>query len=1545
MVSAAMRLIRSAPLVLRLVVLRLAAIWLSALAATVAGPAAAGEPAVPPQLEPWVPWVLHPRDERPCPLHPAAPDSAGGGVPASRRVCAWPGRLQLDLGPRGGTFAQTWQVFADTWVTLPGNPETWPLDVRDGEQPLAVVPRSEAPAVHLNAGIHALSGRFAWSRLPDGLDLPAQTGLVSLVLDGSQVTFPRLDRGGRLWLADPGAAAAQDGDRLALAVYRRIDDDLPLRVTTRIELDLAGHARQIELGPVLLPGTLPLRVQSPLPARLDADGTLHVQARPGHSVLEVGARIGGAVSDLKRPAAAAPWPATEVWSFAARPDLRQVELTGAVPVDPRQAGVPADWADLPAYRLSADDTLHLAERRRGDPDPGPDLLHLERDLWPDLDGGAFSVRDRIDGQIRQGWRLSARPPLALGAIQVDGEPRLITRLTPADPPGVEVRRGRVDLIADSRLPAARGALVSIPAAGWDREFASSRAHLYLPPGWDLFAVSGTDNLPDSWIARWTLLDLFLVLIMALASARLWGWVWGLTAGLTLILTWPIPAAPHLVWINLIAAAALLRLVPEAAAGTASARLRMAVVWYRRGALAALLLVALPFVAGQVRTGLYPHLERPTVGLGTNSGPPAEARPVAAAAPERPRALRKSLAGGAAPETEAADGAFSSRTADLPAAAAPTTAPPAPPTPAGPLPEPDAVAQSGAGVPDWRWNRFELAWNGAIGPNGGPHGGAQLWLTGPRWHLLWSLAGALLTVVLGLRMAGLIGRPTAPSPQGLTPPAADSAPPAATDERTGPAPLIPSAPGDPPFSLSAADPVWPPAAAPAGAPGNASAPLSDSRPEILELPAWGTAIDTPPAVEPVTQIDPETAAPPADRPLPPLGVLVVLTALLVAGGGSPPAAAELPGRDLLNELHSRLLAPPDCLPDCVDLQQLKLHAEPGRLTLNLTLDAAVPVGTPVPGSPGGWVPTEVLLDGNAHDVLFREGDDGFLVPLPAGRHRLDLSGPLPDRAQVEVPLPLHPRSIETQLDGWALEGLDAAGSAGPQLRLLRRSAGDDVDAPAVTQGSLPPLLRVERFLRIGRDWRVETHIRRLSPAEFPVAVEVPLLPGEAVQTAGLVVQDTGVLVSLAPGETETVWNSSLEPVATLRLTAVDDPRITETWTLDLSPRWHLDWSGPAPIHRLSADRWQPTWRPLPGERLALDLTQPAAVPGQTLTIDRVDLGLQLGRRLSENTLQLDLRSTQGGLHPIRLPEGAIPTALRSGTQDLALPKPGAPIEIPLLPGHQSVQIDWRAPAAMGLLTRPALPDLGSPAVNVGISIRVPQERWVLFTGGPRIGPVVLFWGVLLVLAGLALGLGRLTTMAPAPPRFMKGAGAMVVPPPHPSPDLGEGGSERAPGATCAEPLTPLRARHWFLLGIGLSLAEVWVLVLVAGWLLALGWRRRLDGRTPRWRYNLVQVLLLILTLAAVAGLLGAVSQGLLGTPDMQIIGNGSGAGLLAWYQDRTAGPLPAVWLISVPIWVYRALMLGWALWLAMHLLDWLRWGWDGYARPVLWRGRPAAPEGR
>jgi hypothetical protein len=76
--------------------------------------------------------------------------------------------------------------------------------------------------------------------------------------------------------------------------------------------------------------------------------------------------------------------------------------------------------------------------------------------------------------------------------------------------------------------------------------------------------------------------------------------------------------------------------------------------------------------------------------------------------------------------------------------------------------------------------------------------------------------------------------------------------------------------------------------------------------------------------------------------------------------------------------------------------------------------------------------------------------------------------------------------------------------------------------------------------------------------------------------------------------------------------------------------------------------------------------------------------------------------------------------------------------------------------------------------------------------------------------------------------------------------------------------------------------------------------------------------------------------------MQVRGNGSSADTLRWFTDRAPGLLPAPWMISVPMLVYRAAMLGWALWIALALLRWLRWAWEAFTAGEGWRKKPPAP---
>jgi len=119
-----------------------------------------------------------------------------------------------------------------------------------------------------------------------------------------------------------------------------------------------------------------------------------------------------------------------------------------------------------------------------------------------------------------------------------------------------------------------------------------------------------------------------------------------------------------------------------------------------------------------------------------------------------------------------------------------------------------------------------------------------------------------------------------------------------------------------------------------------------------------------------------------------------------------------------------------------------------------------------------------------------------------------------------------------------------------------------------------------------------------------------------------------------------------------------------------------------------------------------------------------------------------------------------------------------------------------------------------------------------------------------------------------------------------------------------------------------------------------WLAHLGRRT----HNALQLLLVLGSLLALVVLLNALSVGLLGYPDLRVIGHDSDAHVLHWYADRFAGQSSSVQLLSMPLWVYRLLMLAWALWLALTLLGVLRWAWVHFSEGGVWRagGRALSP---
>ena len=1324
---------------------------------------------IPPPLRDWQGWVLHDIPQHACPF-------LANQVPGSDSYrCAWPGRLVLDADKDGGRFSLDVHVDAPSWVALPGDNRHWPQQVSLGKQPATVLLHDGVPMLWLAAGDYQIHGQLPWTSRPADLRVPDTIGLVTLSVDGVAVT--RIERDGQQLTLGEAASAQRAADALSLRVYRRLGDGLPATLETQLQFNVTGSAREQVLGPALPTGFVATALSGDLPARLESDGHLRVQLRPGHWTLTLLARSVAPLEKVGVSLPPAPWPKQEVWSYADDNALRGTRIEGNA-IDAAQAGVPDAWASLPAYVLDNRSGLRVEQGNRGNEGGQGDALHLRREMWLDFDGNGFSVVDHLSGELRHHQRLDAGAPWQLQRALENGNPLLVTRDAKGQA-GVELRDRRIDVAAGLRLPAHAGA---IPSSGWQLPLDGIEATVHLPHGYRLLGAIGADRSDDSWAAQWSLLDLFVVALIALLAGRLLGWPWALLAAGYLALAQHEAMAPLWTLALALAFALLLRALPEGrlrafARGGALALFALAVLW------------ALPFTAAQLQYALHPQLEQSSTERVVSVAfvPPGQ----------RVEELEKERAGIPPPPLPSDLPTVAEVSANAAPAPARTlqsvtvTGSASPTISVSQLVAEDqdnrSVIQAGAGTPHWNeGNNYRLGWSGPVTPQQ-----TTRLVIAPVWlvRLLRVLMVALLVVVLG-RLAMNLLRP----PRGR----------------------------------------W--------------------------MPSRAAGV---------------------------VGAALLAIALLPAGA----RAQALPDAQMLNQLRNRLTEAPKCAPQCAEVAQAQLQVNGAVLDVELETHAGAAVALPLPAPDEAMPLIDVSLDGQANPALLRS-DDQLLLRVDRGVRRVSLHYRVDAVESAALHFALPPQRIDFSGSGWSLEGVDGGRLLGDSVTLRRvQTAADGKQLPTVQ--SFPPYVRLTRSIGFGLDWIVLNRVERIAPQTGGFSISLPLLPGEHPKGEGVLVRDGRINVTFKAGESVATWSSQLDRSAQITLQAPPLNERAEVWEVGAAPMWHVDATG-VPT---SASDDGLRFDPLPGEKLQLAITRPVAIAGDSLAIDSVQLDSGIGERAGDLQLNLHARSTRGGERAIDVPPGSELLDARRDNQAINLAIRDGRISLPLLPGEHDYALHLREPQGVAARVRTPALDLHAPVANIDLAVHLPQDRWVLWTWGPTDGPAVLYWSQLLVLLVAAWLLAR---YAP----------------------------------------TPLRLRHWLLLGLGFSAFAWGAYALVVVWLIGLGLRARMRApeQMPGTRFNLLQLGLAALTVLALAMLIGAVPQGLLGLPDMHVAGNGSSAANLHWFADRSSGALPSAGVLSLPLWVYKIAMLAWALWLANALIGWLRWAFDAWTHGGYWRKR-------
>lgn len=630
------------------------------------------------------------------------------------------------------------------------------------------------------------------------------------------------------------------------------------------------------------------------------------------------------------------------------------------------------------------------------------------------------------------------------------------------------------------------------------------------------------------------------------------------------------------------------------------------------------------------------------------------------------------------------------------------------------------------------------------------------------------------------------------------------------------------------------------------------------------------------------------------------------ALLVAGlfsfGFPAKAEAQLPTPELLEELRQRLTEASDAFPGAVEIASANMVINEDRLDLELEYHTADRTAAPVPLPLSACVPSSASMgEGGAATLLRKDGQLWVLLP-EKGIHTLTLSGKLRGVTDWEWGFTLKPRRFSVEADGWNVSGIRADGSAEDQILFSRvreeggKSAAANYDRPDTSHALL-----VERQIELGLVWRVQTTVSRLSPTGRAVVVKVPVLAGEKVVSAGRSVEGGAIEIRLAPDAKSVSWEGELSPTTELTLATRETDGWTEQWRLIASSVWNVTFSGLEPTFVVRDEQLVPLWQPWPGESATMTVSRPEAVAGAAVTIDSADHTLKPGRRQRSSTLKLSLRTSLGEDFAIGLPPGAEVISLTQIEKNIPIRKEGDSVVVPLRPGAQTIEVQWRQSGEDKGWTRTDPVTLPVESANVVSLIRPTDDRWIILTDGPLRGPAVRFWGVLVFVLIAAFVLSKV-------------------------------------------PGTPLRLMEWILLSLGLTQIPVYLSLVVVAWLFLIHWRGSPGfQKLNPGAFNLCQVILIFLTLVSLSIFIGIASSGLLGDPEMYVAGNGSTSSYLKWFSARSPAELPEPGYWSVSIWWFRLAMLLWALWLASALVKWLRLGWKNSAEGGHFKSSPPRPE--
>ena len=654
----------------------------------------------------WDEWIIDRHPDLNCPWQISS---------NNKKVCSWPGLFRGEIVDGGMQFELSVQLFSkEDLLILPGSKQNWPTNVTINQQKVVVIEANGKPQVHLHRGTNIIRGQFLWTSVPAQLQLPQSIGLVQISQDNKLLPVSTINN--RLILSVNKKTPQLDHkNSLKVQVFRAIEDNVPIRLTTVIKLAVSGKAREVNIGQVITTDSESIYLRSLLPARLEENGMLRIQVKPGIYEITLGSRFEKNIEAFSTHKVSSDWPEDEYISFIANSNIREVKLSGVDSIDTSLFDIPNQWKSYPTYRLKPTQQLTLTTLSSSKTVAQQNTININREIWLSFDGKDAISKDNISGKMNHDWRLNADETLQLGRATVNGNPVLIT--SDQGEQGVEIRSANINLQAVSSIEQ----VSQLNAIGWQTNVTQLTANIHLPPGWRAFYASGVDGIDGTWIQKWSLWDIFWLMVLIAVANKLLGVKGAIVMAVTLVFTFHETLAPNFLWAILLGLIALIRLP--------IGKYKAWLSWLSLLPATMLIIVFISLAISSLRLAVYPTLEK----QGINSSYQQSALF------SQPDLVNESMV----QEVSAMEDTGKVRMQRLIKSSVSDSLPNYKKQDLYQVGENDRV-QTGPGIPTWSWNYLTIRSSGMVTMDQQ----INLWLSSPLLTAIWRIINVLLIALMG-----------------------------------------------------------------------------------------------------------------------------------------------------------------------------------------------------------------------------------------------------------------------------------------------------------------------------------------------------------------------------------------------------------------------------------------------------------------------------------------------------------------------------------------------------------------------------------------------------------------------------------------------------------------------------------------------------------------------------------------------------------------------------------------------------------------------------